>query len=138
VQERRNWKTRPLQFRPSALAWQPFERLEDAVEEARRMDEQYDFLVRLKHRAKPQDANHYLRECEEARRYQMDANSFVVALRRRGFAHALAESGIVRTVLPDAVADLDIPSGLQQSLFHTNVHVEREPPQTRYSSMFSR
>ena len=47
---------------------------------------------------------YYDRELASARRYHMDANSFMVALRRRGFALALEELKIERTVVEESTS----------------------------------
>jgi hypothetical protein len=136
--ERRNLATRPLRYLPTAREWVPFEDLGMAVNEAEDMTKQYSFFLRLKQTSTTQDQTYFDRECMQARRFMMDANSFVVSLRRRGFKHALEELGVERTLIGEEDPAHQVAVGTQTSLFPPRPAVQRAAPESKYSTLFSR
>ena len=78
------------------LPWNPQLNLENAIEEASRMEKQYQLL--LTKSFSQIIPSHVLLT---ARRYVMESNSFIVSLRRKGFQWALQDSYVHRSISPD-------------------------------------
>lgn len=126
--ERRNWATRPLQYLPTAHGWKPYNDVALAQAEADRMSLQYnDFLARY-HSAPTEHERHLTRELVAARKFAMDAQSFVVSLRRRGFDWAMQELNIERTCI-----ELE-----QRDLFGPMHEAQRAVNESKYSSLSHR
>lgn len=96
------------------LKWQPQMDLEQARIEAEQMEQQYRFFCELKTRCAPEESQRVEHLLMDARRQMMDANSFLVALRRRGYDHALAEVFGERTIIEEEALP---PAGENLSIF---------------------
>lgn len=89
---------------PVARLWMPQKDLMLAQKEASEMEEQYRLFLQLSQAATPNYAKHFERELAIARRQQMDSNSFVVSLRRRGYEWAIRESKVKREIIDEEKA----------------------------------
>jgi hypothetical protein len=136
--ERRNLATRPLQYRPTAHSWSPYRTIEEATQEAEDMQHQYDEFVRLKQRCDLASREHFERECLQARRYLMDAHSFLVSLRRRGYDLALEDLGVKRTLIEEQETKAQAAVGTTYSLFKPRPIPQRVQTESRYSSLSPR
>jgi hypothetical protein len=137
--ERKNFKTRPLQYLPTAIQWRVYEDPAFAAEEARKMSEQYYEFQKLKSGASLQHQNHFDKELQQARKYMMDANSFVVSLRRRGLKLALQDMNIERVIIDEEFPDRRLVVGAQQlGLFPAQRIAEVTGPESKWSTAHSR
>ena len=76
-------------FLHAVRGWQIHEDYPSAKDEADDMERQYHFFVVLKTSASSSQRAYYEAQCGLARRQMMDANSYAVSLRRRGYDLAL-------------------------------------------------
>ena len=102
------------------------------------MEEQYQLFVRLKYRGSMNRENYIERECALARRHVMDANAFLVSLRRRGFTLALQEMGIERTIIDEDNPTRQVVVGDNLTLFVAHDKLHFAEPDSLWSSMYSR
>ena len=82
---------------PTPFPWEPKQSIEDATSEADRMFSQLKNLDQLSFRY--DDIPSYI--ISTARRYHMEAQSFVVSLRRRGYHWAIQEMRTMRSISRD-------------------------------------
>jgi hypothetical protein len=137
--ERRNFKTRPLQYLPTAIQWRVYEDVAFAAEEAEKMTKQYYEFQKLLSGSSLQHHKHFQKELQQARKYQMDANSFVVSLRRRGLKLALQDLHIERTIIDEENPERRLVVGGQQlSFFPAQRIAEVTAPESKWSTAHSR
>jgi hypothetical protein len=123
----------------AARPWRPKEAIGAAKEEAEAMEQQYYFFAKLKNRCPASESKYYEWECITARRQMMDAQSFLVALRRRGFVLALEEMHIERTVIDEEYPTREVPVGTTYTLLtEPVVKFEATGAESVWSSMASR
>ncbi len=101
------------------------------------MDAQYEEFSRLRFSAILVHREHFDKQVQVARKFKMDANSFVVSLRRRGFHLALEDMGIQRTLIDEHTAGKDLITG-QLDLFPAQRIDEVKLPESRWSTAVSR
>jgi hypothetical protein len=136
--ERRNFKTRPLQYLPTAIQWRVYEDPAFAADEAEKMTKQYYEFQKLLSGSSLQHQKHFQKELQQARKYQMDANSFVVYLRRRGLKLALQDLHIERTIVDEEFPQRKVAVGQQLGLFPAQRIAEVTAPESKWSTAHSR
>lgn len=139
MKEGRKLRTHFHKLLPTAIDWKVYEDLSFAVEEARKMDEQERYFVIRKNSAPLEHKAHFEREHMNARTSSMNANSFVVSLRRRGFKLALEDLGIKRTIIDEDHPEKYVSiGGQQQSFFPSQSIIEVTGPDSKWGTSFSR
>jgi hypothetical protein len=103
------------------------------------MTAQYYFFTKLKQTCAESQQPYYESECITARRQMMDAQSFVVSFRRRGFELALQDLNVKRTIIEHDPTNQEVPVGSTYTLISEPiVQFETIPPESKWSSMVSR
>jgi hypothetical protein len=103
------------------------------------MDTQYAEFKRLEFGCPLQHKNHFEKQSQLARKYQMDANCFVVSLRRRGLKLALRDLNIERVIIDEDYPDRPVAVGGQQlSFFPAHTITKVTAPESKWSTAFSR
>lgn len=129
--------SQPL-YRHTVREWIAMRTIEEATHEAEDMERQYYWFLRLKQTSRPEHQAYYERECLAARRQLMDASSFVVGFRRRGYELAVADLQVKRTII-DEIQTSDTAVGTSPSLFALpKTQVEVSDGSNPYSTMASR
>jgi hypothetical protein len=117
------------------MPWTPQRKPEEAAEEAALMEQQYRFFCELKTRCQPEESQRVEHLVMQARRYMMDSHSFLVALRRRGYDHALQEVRGERTIVEDeTTADI----GENLPMFPPSSHATADRPHAPWRPSASR
>ncbi len=103
------------------------------------MDRQYDEFKKLEFGCILQHGEHFRKQSQLARKYKMDANSFVVSLRRRGLKLALEDMSIERTIMDEGNSGKRLVVGGQQlDFFPAQRIAEVTAPQSKWSTAYSR
>ncbi len=103
------------------------------------MTRQYYEFQKLASSANLQHQEHFRKQLQVARKYHMDAQSFVVSLRRRGLKLALQDMNIERTIINEQSQERRLVVGGQQlSFFPSRSIAEVTAPESKWSTMFSR
>ncbi|MEK6883147.1 MAG: hypothetical protein AABY22_26210 [Nanoarchaeota archaeon] len=126
------------EYLQTSREWIAFDTIESAENEAKEMEKQYYLFLSLKQKSTQEHQKWFDNECISARRSMMDANSFLVSIRRKGYLFALQDINIKRTTIDEDYPEKEIIIGEETKKIDIQTKLETTVSNSKWSTMFSR
>ena len=118
--------------------WVAFDTIKAAENEAQEMEKQYYLFLSLKQKSPEEHQKWFNNECISARRSMMDANSFLVSMRNKGYLFALQDIDVKRTTIDENYPEKEVIIGEETKKIDIPTKLEPTVPNSKWSTMFSR